>query len=171
MRTISNSLQLQPFAEMPADPTIAESLRKEGYRLTPQRMMIVGIIDRSMSHVSAEEIHQEIRQQYPFVNISTIYRTLNLLKKLRLISETDLGDGYVRYEVLERGRHHHLVCRQCGDSFAFEHELLKPLQLRLLEDYGFAADVDHFAIFGLCQRCRAEERVAGARKGGQHGPD
>jgi Fur family ferric uptake transcriptional regulator len=150
---------------------MAESLQKEGYRLTPQRMMIVDIIDGSASHISAEEIHQKIRERYPFVNISTIYRTLNLLKKLRLISETDLGDGYVRYEVLERGRHHHLVCRQCGDSFAFEDELLKPLQLRLLEDYGFAADVDHFAIFGLCQRCRAEEPVAGAGKEGQHGTD
>jgi Fur family ferric uptake transcriptional regulator len=164
-------LQLQPFAEMAAHATIAESLHKEGYRLTPQRMMILDIIDDSMSHISAEEIHQKIRQRYPFVNISTIYRTLNLLKKLRLISETDLGDGYVRYEVLERGRHHHLVCRQCGDSFAFEHELLKPLQLRLLKEYGFAADVDHFAIFGLCQRCRAAEGKAGARKEAQHGAD
>ncbi|NIV32458.1 MAG: transcriptional repressor, partial [Anaerolineae bacterium] len=83
-------------------------------------------------------------------------------KKLRLISETDLGEGYVRYELLERERHHHLVCRQCGESFAFEHELLKPLQLRLLKKYGFAADVDHFAIFGLCQRCRSAEGTAGA---------
>jgi Fur family ferric uptake transcriptional regulator len=171
MRTRSNSLQLQLLAEMSAHASIAESLQKEGYRLTPQRMMIVEIIDGSASHISADEIHQKIHKRYPFVNISTIYRTLALLKKLRLISETDLGDGYVRYEVLERGRHHHLICRQCGDSFAFEHELLRPLQVRLLEDYGFAADVDHFAIFGLCERCRAEQEAAGAREEGQHGTD
>ena len=151
--------------------TIVESLRQEGYRLTPQRMMILDIINDSVSHISAEEIHQKVRQQYPFVNISTIYRTLNLLKRLRLISETDLGEGYVRYELLERERHHHLVCRQCGESFALEHDFLKPLQLRLLKKYGFAADVDHFAIFGLCQRCRSGEGTAVAGKEGQHGAD
>jgi Fur family ferric uptake transcriptional regulator len=156
---------------MTTHPTIGESLRQEGYRLTPQRMMILSIIRDSSDHISAEEIHEKVRQQYPFVNISTVYRTLNLLKKLRLISETDLGEGYVRYELLERGRHHHLVCRQCGKSFAFADELLKPLQRRLLKDYGFAADVDHFAIFGLCQRCRLAGGMASARKEGQHGGD
>jgi Fur family ferric uptake transcriptional regulator len=154
---------------MTAYPTIAESLRQEGYRLTPQRMMILTIFDASMGHISAEEIHRKVRERYPFVNISTIYRTLSLLKKLRLISETDMGEGYVRYELLERGRHHHLVCRQCGESFAFEDELLKPLQRRLLKDYGFAADIDHFAIFGLCQRCRLAEGMSSVRKEGQHG--
>ena len=156
---------------MTSQASIVDSLRQEGYRLTPQRLMVLSIIHDSMGHISADEIHQKVRQQYPFVNISTIYRTLNLLKKLRLISETDLGEGYVRYELLERGRHHHLVCRRCGESFAFEHELLKPLQLRLLNNYGFAADLDHFAIFGLCQRCRLAEATAGARKEGQHGSD
>jgi Fur family ferric uptake transcriptional regulator len=103
------------------------------------------------------------------VNISTIYRTLNLLKKLRLVSETDLGEGYVRYELLERERHHHLVCRRCGESCAFEHEFLKPLQVRLLKKYGFTADLDHFAIFGLCQRCRLAEEMVSARKEERHG--
>jgi Fur family ferric uptake transcriptional regulator len=156
---------------MTAHPSVLESLRQEGYRLTPQRMMILSIIDDSMGHISAEEIHQKIRERYPFVNISTIYRTLNLLKKLRLISETDLGEGYVRYELLERERHHHLVCRRCGESFAFEHELLKPLQRRLLKEYDFAADVDHFAIFGLCQRCRSGQTPSADRKESRHGGD
>jgi len=156
---------------MTTHPTIVESLRQEGYRLTPQRMMILGIINDSVSHISAEEIHQKVRERYPFVNISTIYRTLNLLKKLRVISETDLGEGYVRYELLERERHHHLICRRCGETFAFEHEFLKPLQLRLLNKYGFAADLDHFAIFGLCQRCRLAGGISDAGKEGQHGAD
>jgi Fur family ferric uptake transcriptional regulator len=154
---------------MTSQATIVESLRQDGYRLTPQRMMILSIINDSKSHISAEEIHQKVRERYPFVNISTVYRTLNLLKKLRLISETDLGEGYVRYELLERERHHHLICRRCGESFAFEHEFLKPLKLRLLNKYGFAADLDHFAIFGLCQQCRLAEGKAGAGKEGQHG--
>jgi len=139
---------------MTGHATIAQSLREEGYRLTPQRMMILAIIYDSQGHLSAEEIHQRVRQQYPFVDISTVYRTLNLLKKLRFITETDLGDECVRYELVDKGRHHHLICRQCGASFALEHELLAPLAPRLLEKYGFAADLDHFAIFGLCANCR-----------------
>jgi Fur family ferric uptake transcriptional regulator len=145
----------------------AESLRDEGYRLTPQRMMILDIIYDSQGHVSAEDIHQRVRQQHPFVDISTVYRTLNLLKKLRLITETDLGGSSVRYEPLERGRHHHLVCRQCATSFPLEHSLLAPLEKCLLREHGFAADLDHFAIFGLCRQCQAQA-AKGKRKHGTH---
>jgi len=153
---------------MSGHDTAAESLRDEGYRLTPQRMMILDIIYDSQGHVSAEDIHQRVCQQYPFVDISTVYRTLNLLKKLRLITETDLGGGSVRYECLERGgRHHHLVCRQCAASFPLEHSLLAPLEEHLQREYGFAADLDHFAIFGLCAKCRAEP----VERTGKHGPD
>jgi len=147
--------------------TAAESLRVEGYRLTPQRLMILDIIYDSQGHITAEEIHQRVRQLYPFVDISTVYRTLNLLKKLRLISETDLGGGSVRYERLERGRHHHLVCRRCAASFPLEHSLLAPLQERLRRKYGFAADLDHFAIFGLCRQCQSQP----AEGASEHGPD
>jgi len=152
---------------MPGHDTAAESLRDEGYRLTPQRMMILDIIFNSQGHITAEDVHQRVRQQYPFVDISTVYRTLNLLKKLRLITETDLGGGSVRYERLERGRHHHLVCRQCAASFPLEHSLLAPLEERLLGEYGFAADLDHFAIFGLCRRCQEQP----AEKANDRGSD
>ena len=162
-----NLLQLQSLALMSGHGTAAESLRDEGYRLTPQRLMILDIIYDSQGHVSAEEIHQRVRKQYPFVDISTVYRTLNLLKKLRLITETDLGGGSVRYERLEHGRHHHLVCRRCGDSFPLEHSLLAPLEERLLKEHGFAADLDHFAIFGLCHRCQGQA----AKEMREHGPD
>jgi len=147
--------------------TAAESLRDEGYRLTPQRLMILDIIYDSQGHISADEIHQRVRQQYPYVDISTVYRTLNLLKKLRLITEADLGGGCVRYERLERGRHHHLVCRQCATSVPLEHSLLAPLEKRLLRTHGFAADLDHFAIFGLCRRCLAQA-AKGTGKHGNH---
>ena len=152
---------------MSGHDSAAESLRDEGYRLTPQRLMILDIIYDSQGHVSAEEIHQRVRQQHPFVDISTVYRTLNLLKKLRLITETDLGGGTVRYERLERGRHHHLVCRRCGDSFPLEHSLWAPREELLLRESGFAADLDHFAIFGLCRKCQKQpvERTS------QHGSD
>ncbi len=103
---------------------MAASLREVGYRLTPQRMMILATIHQSAGHITAEAIHERVKEQYPFVDISTVYRTLQLLKKLRLITETDLGEGVVEYELSERGRHHHLVCRQCGKTAALDDSFL-----------------------------------------------
>lgn len=133
---------------------IIESLREVGYRLTPQRMLIVSIIYDSRGHITAEEIHQRVKEHYPFVDISTVYRTLQLLKKLRIVSETDLGGGRVQYELVHRGKHHHLVCRRCGQTFALDDEVVEPLRSTLRDRYGFEADMEHFAIFGLCAHCR-----------------
>jgi Fur family ferric uptake transcriptional regulator len=133
---------------------MAASLREVGYRLTPQRMMILAAMHQSAGHITAEAIHERVKEQYPFVDISTVYRTLQLLKKLRLITETDLGEGVVEYELSERGRHHHLVCRQCGKTAALDDSFLRPLADRLQEVHGFEADLEHFAIFGICAACQ-----------------
>jgi len=137
--------------------TMMESLREVGYRLTPQRMLIVSIIHDSKGHITAEEIHKRVVQHYPYVDISTVYRTLQLLKKLHLVSETDLGGGRVQYELSEGERHHHLVCRQCGSALPIDDELIDSLRERLLEEHGFHADMEHFAIFGVCSRCCGDE--------------
>lgn len=135
---------------------IIASLREVGYRLTPQRMLIVSILHDSKGHVSAEEVHQRVKEHYPFVDISTVYRTFQLLKRLRIVTETDLGDGSIRYELSQQERHHHLVCRQCGKTFPLEDGVIEPLRSKLMEAHGFAADMEHFAIFGRCRACRSD---------------
>jgi Fur family ferric uptake transcriptional regulator len=135
---------------------IIASLREVGYRLTPQRMLIVSILHDSKGHVSAEELHQRVKEQYPFVDISTVYRTLQLLKRLRIVTETDLGGGRVHYELSQEERHHHLVCRECGKTFALDDAVIEPLRSALMDTHGFAADMEHFAIFGLCANCQAQ---------------
>jgi Fur family ferric uptake transcriptional regulator len=135
---------------------IIASLREVGYRLTPQRMLIVSIIHDSKGHISAEDVHQRVKEQYPFVDISTVYRNLQLLKRLHIVTETDLGGGSVRYELSQEERHHHLVCRQCGKTFALEDAVIEPLRSALMDAHGFAADMEHFAIFGRCRACRSE---------------
>ncbi len=79
---------------------IGSKLTKLGYRLTPQRMMVLSAIEGSDSHISAEEIYTQVIAKYPHVNISTVYRTLDLLKRLGLVTEADLGgeDGLVKTE-------------------------------------------------------------------------
>jgi Fur family ferric uptake transcriptional regulator len=133
---------------------IIGKLSEQGYRLTPQRIMILSAIEKSQGHISAEEIYAQVAARYPQVNISTVYRTLELLKRLGLVTETDLGDGRLRYHPADKGHHHHLVCSECGDVIDLDESVLARLGDVLLHRYGFHADLKHMAIFGLCEKCR-----------------
>jgi Fur family ferric uptake transcriptional regulator len=135
--------------------SITNRLQELGYRLTPQRMMIVAAIEKSDSHISAEEIYNQIKLQYPHMNISTIYRTMELLEQLGLVTETDMGEGRVRYHSADKGHHHHLVCQKCGEIADLNEAILYPLRETLEHEYNFEADLRHLAIFGLCQKCRS----------------
>jgi len=132
---------------------IVSKLTEQGYRLTPQRIMILLAIENSDDHISAEEIHAQIVAKYPHINISTVYRTLELLKRLGLVTETDLGGGRVRYHPAVKGRHHHLVCQECGAIIDLDESLFSPLKSALLREYKFSADLRHLAIFGRCVNC------------------
>lgn len=138
---------------MESTRNIAGELTKQGYRLTPQRLMILSAIEESDSHISAEEIHARIVARYPNVNVSTVYRTLELLKRLGLVTETDLGEGRVKYHPAEKGHHHHLVCQECGAIIDLDESLLMPLKSALLREYQFSADLKHLAILGRCLNC------------------
>jgi len=133
---------------------IISKLTEQGYRLTPQRMMILSAIENSDDHISAEEIYAQIVAKYPHVNISTVYRTLELLKRLGLVTETDFGEGRVRYHPGGKGHHHHLVCQECGAIIDLDESILSPLKSALLREYKFSADLRHMAIFGRCANCR-----------------
>jgi len=131
-----------------------EALREEGYRLTPQRMMVIEALHSGDEHISAEEIYVQVRAKYRYANISTVYRTLELLKELGLVTEIALGDGRVRYHPAEKGHHHHLVCHKCGRIIDLPESALAPLEDSILRDYQFKADLKHLAVFGLCAPCQ-----------------
>ena len=137
-----------------------EILRENGHRLTPQRMLVIEILHDAERHISAEEIYRQLHRRYPYANISTVYRTLELLKELDLVTEADFGEGRVRYHVAEKGHHHHLVCQSCGKIIDLEEPALHPLKDTLLREYGFAADLRHLAISGKCGDCREKKRKA-----------
>ena len=136
--------------EMRKTGEIIDRLIEQGYRLTPQRLMVLSAIESARNHISAEEIYGQVRAKYPHVNISTVYRTLELLKSLGLVTETDLGGGRVRYHPMEKGHHHHLVCQDCGRIIDLDESVLASLKTLLKREYGFDADLKHLAIFGRC---------------------
>jgi len=138
---------------MKQEGDLITKLGEQGYRLTPQRMLVLEAIAGSDHHISAEEIYAQVVAKYSHVNISTIYRTLDLLKRLGLVTETDLGGGRVRYHPVDKGHHHHLVCQACGAIIDLDESVLSSLKSRLLQEYKFSADLKHLAIFGHCANC------------------
>jgi Fur family ferric uptake transcriptional regulator len=133
---------------------LIEDLRQQGYRLTPQREMVLEAVHESEGHVSAEEIYAKVQIRNACVSISTVYRTLELLEQLQIVCEIDLGQGCVCYELAGERRHHHLVCQQCGKVLRVDDKVLAPLKDTLQQEYGFEAHLDHMAIFGRCRRCQ-----------------
>jgi Fur family ferric uptake transcriptional regulator len=131
-----------------------KALSQRGYRITPQRQMILQAISSAGSHISAEEISEKIRKNYPNIDLSTVYRTLELLSKLGLVTETDLGDGRKRFHSISKGRHHHLVCQRCGRVIELEEDALAPLKTEFVQRYKFTAELTHMAFFGHCENCK-----------------
>ncbi len=133
--------------------TIVTELKKRGYRITPQREMIVEALTRSPRHVTAEEIVERLREHTSAVNIATVYRTLELLWQEGFARKNDLSEGKSVYATFQHGPHIHLVCRKCGRVIEADAAVLDALGKDLLEQYGFQPDLDHFSIFGVCADC------------------
>lgn len=141
---------------MSCETETVQVLRQTGHKATPQRLMILSALRHTDGHLTASEIHEQMRLEYPYVDISTVYRTLGVLKELRLVSETDMGTGDTTYEwVRQQRRHHHLICRSCGAVATLDHRYLENLGAEIVAESGFKPDIDHFAIFGLCKECAA----------------
>lgn len=138
---------------------LVQTLKERGHRLTPQRQLILEAIEAAEGHVSAETVHARVAAQFPQVNISTVYRTLELLQNLGLVTHTHFDDGIALYHLAEDSHHQHMVCRQCGSEREIDVRELGPLDQHLRAQYGFRADLAHFAIIGTCQSCFAEAQA------------
>lgn len=140
--------------------TYIEILRTQGFRITRQREMIIEAIAHRGSHVNADDVFAIIRKRIQSVNITTVYRTLDLLVEQGLASRIDLGAGRVIYATYQHGPHMHLVCRQCGRVIDADQNLLLTLNKQLNRGYKFAADLQHISVLGLCNQCRARQAIS-----------
>ena len=135
----------------PAD--FAAQLHAQGYRLTPQRQMILQAVRQADDHVTPDEVYASVHRQNPAISRATIYRTLDFLCEIRLIHALYWG-GQMYYEISNDQPHHHLVCRACGGMVECEPALLQMLFEAVENKHHFTIDMDHVALFGLCQQCR-----------------
>lgn len=127
-------------------------LRARGYRLTPQRQLVLEAVGQ-LGHATPEDIATAVRRTASGVNISTVYRTLELLEELGLVQHTHLTHGAPAYSVATHDHHVHLVCRACGDVQEADADVLGDVVGRLGDEHGFALDVGHVALFGRCRAC------------------
>jgi Fur family ferric uptake transcriptional regulator len=134
---------------------LAEVLRERGLRMTPQRQLILDAIESLEGHISAEAVHSRITTQFPQINISTVYRTLDLLEEMELVRHTHFDDGVAQYHLAQTELHQHLICRGCGTEQELDVEILRPLSDLLNREYGFKLDLAHFALIGRCANCLA----------------
>jgi Fur family ferric uptake transcriptional regulator len=137
--------------------TFIDTLRAHGYRITPQREMIIEAIAHSGYHINADEVYAKIQQHTHTVNIATVYRTLDLLVEQGLATRIDLAEGRVIYATHQHGPHIHLVCKHCGKVIDANQNMLSVLDRQLQSQYQFTADLQHVSFPGLCEDCQTKE--------------
>ncbi len=133
-------------------------LKEAGYKLTPQRIAIIAAIaENKGKHLSTEEIYDIVRQRNPEMGLATVYRTLQLLEELEVVSSLNLEDGCVRYELYcDNGthHHHHLICSKCGAIIEVERDLLDDLEQEIEKEYDFKIEDHKLKFYGICSECK-----------------
>ena len=134
------------------------SLRQHGYRLTPQRQVVIQTIASSQDHLTPTAIYEKVHHDHPNIGFITIYRTIDMLAKLKLICELHAGGSCRSYTISAPERHHHLICSNCGKVVDFTGSDFGKLEQRLSQETGFEIE-DHLLEFiGLCQTCQKETK-------------
>jgi Fur family ferric uptake transcriptional regulator len=138
---------------------LMDRARKQGLRMTRQRVLILQALCELEGHASAEQVYDRVTLHRRDVDLSTVYRTLERLRDLRILSQADLGRGCAEYELVTDRPHHHLICQGCGRMIDLDHAYLAPLAEAVDQGFGFDPILDHMAIFGLCRACRNGDRT------------
>jgi Fur family ferric uptake transcriptional regulator len=133
--------------------SVLELLKSRGLRMTPQRRAIVAEVMTTQGHISAVSVAQRVRARVPGVDPSTVYRTLDLLEEVGVLSHTHLESG-AEYHQRSESQHVHLTCSNCGAEDSLSLSEAERLRKIVAGHQGFAPDLTHFAISGLCRICQ-----------------
>jgi len=139
--------------QVPSTAEVMELLRERGLRMTPQRRAIVGEVMRTAGHISPGAISRRVQADMPGVNTSTVYRTLALLEEVGVLSHAHL-EGGAEYHRAEEAGHVHLICTNCGADDDLSMSEAEAFEQLIHRHRGFAPDLTHFAISGLCANCQ-----------------
>jgi Fur family ferric uptake transcriptional regulator len=142
----------------PERPLLLDELVSRGLRLTAQRRALIEIIQNAQTHLDAGGLLELARQREPNIDRATVYRTIELLKRLRLIDELDLmhleGEKHF-YEIKPKSEHIHLACFECGRIEEVSSPLFDRLKTEIREQAGFTIRVTRLEVGGTCRACAA----------------
>jgi Fur family ferric uptake transcriptional regulator len=144
-------------------PSLADALRARGLRLTAQRQLVLEAV-ATLGHATPDQVHAAVSRTAAGVNITTVYRTLELLEELGLVTHAHLSHGAVTYHAVGEQQHVHLVCQACGGVAEVPPGVLDHTVRALEHERGFLVDVGHVALFGLCARCAVSRGRAPAQE-------
>ena len=140
-----------PWTDLP------DRLRARGLRWTPQRRVLVEVLSRTNGHVTGAELIERCRELDPDTIPSTVYRTLDVLEELGVLSHSHGADGREEFHVLPATEHGHLYCRRCGGQWELDQD--DPIVVAAVKatdaERGFRIDISHISLMGLCAACRA----------------
>jgi Fe2+ or Zn2+ uptake regulation protein len=128
-------------------------LHQHGYRLTPQRYVILRLLEQTQEHLSAAQILQQAQAQNPQITLPTVYRTLDLLKELGLVIENHLTPEQATYEARQGRAHHHLLCQGCQSVIHLDANLLGALHEEIEQHYHYHGVMISLSAVGYCAHC------------------
>lgn len=136
---------------------LREHVSRNNLKSSTRRELILETLAQVGRHVTAEELHQEVRLRDPRIGAATIYRTLRVLQDGGIVAERHFEGGATRFELV--GEHHdHLICTACGKIVEFEDEAIELEQQRVAARYGFELRSHRHELYGVCVDCRARGR-------------
>lgn len=137
---------------------VKEQLKSKDYRLTPQREKILEVLLENVdTHLSAEDLFMLIKKKNVEVGLATVYRMLDLLEDMGIISRLDSGEGRSRYEMRSQEQqhcHHHLICLNCGTIAEFSDDMLEEIERSVTKKHGFQVTDHDLRVYGYCKNCR-----------------
>ncbi|MDD3224617.1 MAG: Fur family transcriptional regulator [Clostridium sp.] len=132
-------------------------LKENGNKMTPQRQKIIdAILENQYKHLNSEEIYTIIKKDYLEIGIATVYRTMQLLEKMNIVSKFDIDENGIRYELMELGdkhQHPHFICTNCGSIFPLKNIDFGKTQNDLNSKYGFKITDYNIKLYGICKKC------------------
>ncbi|MGI6307821.1 MAG: Fur family transcriptional regulator [Dethiobacteria bacterium] len=142
--------------------TIEELLRSKKIKVTPQRMAVYAVLKQTKEHPNVEMIYKKLKPDYPAISLATVYKTVDILKKIGLIQELNIGDGSLRFDS-NTNPHAHVYCKNCGKVTDVENVSFEQLQDQLLmknvmEETGFDVSSIQLYFYGLCFHCQNKSK-------------
>jgi len=131
-----------------------KALNTAGLRATNQRALILNVIRKGQGHLDAEKVHRRAQRKQPRLSLSTVYRTLQVFKKLGLVEETHLDETHRYYEMKPPTQHYHLICLGCGQVIEFEYPLARLVKRNVAQAKDFEITGSEVRITGYCPKCR-----------------